>query len=154
MSAARVLGFNHTSFTVADLDMVIPFFRDALGFALVSRGPRDGAVMSRMTGIQGVDVTIAHLRGPGHTIELIQYARPVDRDLVIPRMCDTGASHIALDVDDVAALVEAAAEHRMLAIGEIVTIDAGPNRGARVVYLQNADGLTVELIQKPGARAG
>ncbi len=63
-------------------------------------------------------------------------------------MCETGASHIALDVDDVAAAVEAAAEHRMLAIGEIVIIDAGPNRGARGVYLQNADGLTVELIQK------
>lgn len=152
MSVVRVLGFNHTSFTVGDLDAVIPFFRDVLGFELRSRGPRDGALMSRMTGIEGVEVTIAHLRGPGHTIELIQYARPADRDLVIPRMCDTGASHIALDVDDIVAAVDAATEHRMIAVGEIVTIDAGPNRGARVVYLQNPDGLTVELIQKPAER--
>ncbi len=57
---------NHTSFTVADLDMIIPFFRAVLGFGLTSRGPRDGAVMSRMTGIVGVDVTITHLRGSGH----------------------------------------------------------------------------------------
>ena len=57
-------------------------------------------------------------------------------------------SHIALDVEDVSAAVDAAIEHRMIAVGEIVMIDGGPNRGARVVYLQNADGLTVELIQK------
>lgn len=40
MKAFRVLGTNHTSFTVSSLDRTIAFFRDCLGFDLVSRAPR------------------------------------------------------------------------------------------------------------------
>ena len=37
----RVLGTNHTSFTVSSLDRSVGFFRDCLKFKLVSRAPRD-----------------------------------------------------------------------------------------------------------------
>ena len=42
---SRSLSFNHTAFTVSDLDEVIPFFRDLLGFELTSRAPRDGRLI-------------------------------------------------------------------------------------------------------------
>jgi len=37
----RVLGTNHTSFTVSSLDRAIGFFRDCLGFRVLNRAPRD-----------------------------------------------------------------------------------------------------------------
>src|SRR5688572_19230563 len=67
----KVTGFNHTAFTVGDLDAVLPFFVDGLGFRQISRGPRDGELLSAMTGIRGVELEIAYVEGPGHWVELI-----------------------------------------------------------------------------------
>jgi len=33
--------------------------------------------------------------------------------------------------------------------GEIITVDQGLNREARVVYLRDIDGITFEFIEKP-----
>ena len=46
------------------------------------------------------------------------------------------------------ALVAATAAYGFSAVGEIIEIDGGPNRGSRVVYLRGADGITVEYIEK------
>ncbi|HAU42114.1 MAG TPA: bleomycin resistance protein, partial [Gammaproteobacteria bacterium] len=42
-----------------------------------------------------------------------------------------------------------AAAHGVTAEGEIITVDQGPNAGARIVYLRDSDGITFELIEKP-----
>jgi catechol 2,3-dioxygenase-like lactoylglutathione lyase family enzyme len=145
----EVLSFNHTAFTVSDLDRVIPFFRDLLGFRLTSRAPRDGRLIGRMTALQGVEIEIAYVEGPGHRIELIQYQAPPGREVIVPRLCDSGAAHVALDVRGIEALVAASAAHGFAVVGEIIAIDAGPNRGSRVVYLRGPDGITVEYIERP-----
>ena len=69
----RVLGTNHTSFTVSNLERTLAFWRECLGFELVSKAPRDPALTSRITGVEGADLVIAFLKAPGHTIELIEY---------------------------------------------------------------------------------
>lgn len=149
----RVLGFNHTNFTVSDLGRAIGFFRDLLGFELLSVAPRDPALIARMTRIAQPEVTIAFLRGPGHVVELIEYGAPADRGRVEGRLCDAGASHLALDVDDAGAAVAASAAHGFRPVGEIIEIDDGPNKGSRVVYVRDEDGVTIEFIEKPGAAA-
>ena len=146
-----MLGFNHTSFTVASLERAIGFFCDGLGFELVSRAPRDSALIESMTGVPGAAVEIAFVRGPGHTVELIEYYGPRERDLSAPRMCDTGACHLALNIAGMDAALGMAAGYGFRALGQVITIDAGPNRGSRVVYLRNPDAITVEFIEKPDA---
>ena len=148
MGKFKVLSFNHTAFTVSDLDEVVPFFCDLLGFELTSRAPRDGRLIERMTALDGVDIEIAYVAGPGHHIELIQYNAPAHREVVVPRLCDAGAAHVALDVTGIEDLVAASAAYGFEAVGEIIEIDAGPNQGSRVVYLRGPDGITVEYIQK------
>lgn len=142
-----VSGFNHTSVTVSDLDRMIAFFVGGLGFELQSRGPRDPAVMARMTGIAGVGVEIAFVAGPGHRVELIQYHGPVDRGAVHPRLCDVGAAHIAFDVADMEAALDVAGTHGFTLAGEVVKIDAGPNAGRRVAYVRDGDGTTFEFLE-------
>lgn len=150
MSTFRVHGFNHTAFVVRDLDRTIGFFRDLLGFELISRAPRDGKIVGAMTDLAGIDIEIAHLDGFGHRIELILYKAPADRGGDMPRIVQDGSGHIALDVDDPEAAVDGAAAYGLRPVGEIVTIDAGPNKGRMVVYLQSEDGLSVEFIQTSG----
>ena len=65
----RVLGTNHTSFTVSNLDRALGFFRDCLGFELVSKAPRDPALVSRITGVEGYGVRPI---APPVTIEFIE----------------------------------------------------------------------------------
>jgi catechol 2,3-dioxygenase-like lactoylglutathione lyase family enzyme len=143
----RVLGTNHTSFTVSSLDRSVGFFRDCLKFKLVSRAPRDPAVVQMITGVEGADMEIAFLKGPGHTVELIEYKAPANKGRVEARPCDTGFAHLALNVDDAEAAVAEAALYQVKAISAPVPINAGPNKGRKVVYLRDWDGVTFEFIE-------
>jgi len=144
----KVLATNHTSFTVTDLDRTIGFFRDALGFDVTSKAPRDKDAIQSITGVAGSDVMIAFVRGPGHSIELIEYLAPDDRTVKMARPCDVGFAHIAFDVDNVDAAVAASTPHGFSTVGPITVIDKGPNAGNRVVYLRDEDGVSVEFIEK------
>jgi catechol 2,3-dioxygenase-like lactoylglutathione lyase family enzyme len=144
----RVLSANHTSFTVSSLDRTVAFFTGCLGFQLISRAPRDPKIIRKVTGVDGAEMEIAFVRGPGHVVELIEYKAPASKGRVQARPCDTGFAHLALDVDDVDAAVAAAAGYGVVAINPPVAIDQGPNQGKKVVYLRDADGVTLEFIGK------
>ncbi|MDA0663689.1 MAG: VOC family protein [Proteobacteria bacterium] len=149
MKPLRVLGTNHTSFTVSNLDRTVAFFVEALGFEMISRAPRDPAIIQRVTGVKGAELHIAYVQGPGHRLELIQYLAPADRGRVRALPCDTGFAHIAYDVDDIDAAIAASAPHGVLPIGDPVAIDKGPNTGGRVVYMRDPDDVTIEFIERP-----
>ncbi len=149
MGRLTVLGFNHTAFVVSDLDRTINFFQDLLGFELTSRAPRDAGAIQEMTGLKGADIEVAYLKGLGHWIELIRYKSPQDRGAALPRIFQDGAGHIAFNVTDIEIAVDASADYGLSLVGDIVTIDQGPNQGRKVVYLQSADGLSVEFIEVP-----
>lgn len=149
MTEIRVTATNHTSFTVSDIDRTLAFFRDCLGFDVTPKAPRSKRAIQAITGVEGADVMIAYVRGPGHSLEFIEYLGPETRAQVLPRPCDVGFAHVAYDVDDVEAAVRAAAQYGLQPAGDIYPIDQGPNAGGRVVYLRDADGITIELIEKP-----
>lgn len=144
----RVLAANHTSFTVSSLDRSVAFFTGCLGFQLVSRAPRDPKIVEKVTGVEGADMEIAFVRGPGQVVELIEYKAPAGRGRVDARPCDAGFAHLALDVDDVDAAVAAAALYGVKAINPPLAIDQGPNKGRKVVYVRDWDGVTLEFIGK------
>lgn len=149
MPGFKVLATNHTSFTVTDLERSLAFFTRALGFRATETRPRDPDAIQRITGVAGADVLISYVDAPGHRIELIQYRGPSERGAVRPRPCDVGFAHVAFDVDDIDAAIAASERHEVRPIAPPCTIDQGPNKGARVAYLRDPDGITVEFIQKP-----
>ena len=143
----KVTGTNHTSFTVSDLERTLGLFRDGLGFEVTSKAPRDPKLIERITGIPGAEMVIAFVRAPGHMIELIEYKAPADKARVVPRPCDTGFAHIAFNVDDVDGVLEAVKPYGVKPISPPVTIDQGPNKGRRVVYTRDPDGIAIEFIE-------
>lgn len=149
MSGFQVLGVNHTSFTVSDLDRSVAFYTDALGFELLHRGDRDPEMIAKVVGVPGADIEVAYIQMPGHRLELIQYKGPSDKGNVDSRPCDTGFAHIAIDVDDIDAALAASAPHGFKPLSPPQDLVHGPNKGGRVVYTRDADGVTVEFIQKP-----
>ncbi|MGB1612645.1 MAG: VOC family protein [Arenicellales bacterium] len=146
---AEILSTNHTSFTVSDLDRSLGFFEQVLGFEVTSKAPRAPDVIERVTGVEGAEVMIAYVRGPGHSIELIEFTGPEKRHTLRPRACDLGFCHIAYDVRGLDELIDQAKAFDVVPEGEVITVDQGPNAGARLVYLRDPDGVTFELIEKP-----
>ena len=151
MAGFTITATNHTSFTVSSLDRAIGLFRDALGFTLLNRSPRDPTFIEQVVGVAGADIEVAYLQAPGHRLELIEYRGPADRGQVESRPCDAGFAHIAFDVDDIHEAIAAARDAGSEPLGAPITVNAGPNKGGLVVYTRDADGITVEFIQKPKA---
>jgi catechol 2,3-dioxygenase-like lactoylglutathione lyase family enzyme len=150
MPAFEILSTNHTSFTVSNLERTLAFFRDGLGFQVTSKAPRDPKTIEHIVGVRGADVEIAYVRGPGHSIELIEYKAPRDKAKVESRPCDTGFAHIAFDVRNIEAAVAAAAPYGVTPIAPpLLLTQGGPNAGSKVVYLRDPDGITIEFIEKP-----
>lgn len=151
MPPFEIYAFNHTSFTVADLDRSVAFLCDGLGFELLNKAGRDPQAIRHITGIEGADIMVAFVQGPGHRLELIQYLGPDDRSQANTRPCDTGFAHIALDVDDVDAAMAHVADFGVTPYATPWVIDQGPNTGNRVVYMKTWDGITIEFIEKKDA---
>jgi catechol 2,3-dioxygenase-like lactoylglutathione lyase family enzyme len=145
--AFKITGTNHTSFTVSDLERTLGLFRDGLGFEVTSKAPRDPRLTERITGVPGASLMIAFVRAPGHAIELIEYEAPAEKGRVNARPCDAGFAHIAFNVDDVDGVLAAVAPYGVKPISPPVTIDQGPNKGRRVVYTRDPDGITIEFIE-------
>jgi catechol 2,3-dioxygenase-like lactoylglutathione lyase family enzyme len=146
---AGIMGAHHTSFTVADLDRSLAFFRDALDLEVVFVRDVRADYFDRVVGLRDCEVRAALLKVPHseHHVELFQYVRP-SGEVHRPRPCDPGSAHLALLVDDLHGLVKQLREKGADA-GEPVEITAGPNRGGCALYLRDPNGILIELFQRP-----
>ena len=145
-----IVGAHHTSFTVADLEKSLAFFRDELGLEVVFTREVRHDYFGQVVGLPGCVVKAALLRIPGstHHVELFQYLTPPGL-LMAPRPCDPGSSHIALLVDDLGCWYERLQSSGATFFNAPVLIDAGPNRGAYAAYLRDPNGILIELFQPP-----
>lgn len=151
----RVIGVDHTSFAVADLDRSLAFYVGLLGCDLLWRREIADGYFRRIVGLPDAVVRAAHLRIPGsaHTLELFEYATPRGQPADV-QPNNPGSAHLAWLVDDLAAAYDElrAADVRFRAAP--VVIDAGVNRGGLAAYALDPDGIVVELFQRPVGPAG
>jgi len=149
---ANLIGAHHTSFTVADLDRSLAFFRDVLGLEVMFvREVRD-EYFSQIVGLPGCVVRAALLRLPGasHFVELFQYLNPPSRASATPlRPCDPGSTHLSFLVDDLPAYFQRLKSKGLDFVSEPVRITAGPNQGGYGIYLRDPNGILIELFQPP-----
>jgi lactoylglutathione lyase len=150
---ASVTGFFHGGITVDDMDRSLVFYRDGLGLEQEFDRILDAPYLKAVLGLNFDHIRAVYLRIPGGGfVELLEYSG-VERFPAASRPCDYGAGHLCLYVDDVTAM-----HARLVDLGfaarsaDVVDITAGPNAGARSVYMADPDGYAVELFQKrPGA---
>ncbi len=140
---------NHTGITVHNLDRAVAMFADLFEFEQFSRAPRDPAIITAVTGVQGAEVEIAYMRNGSTSIELLCYAAPADRADFRPRPCDLGSLHMAVNVTEMDAMLARARAWPLEQVGAVIVIDQGPNTGSRIVYMRSPeDGLIIEMIEK------
>jgi catechol 2,3-dioxygenase-like lactoylglutathione lyase family enzyme len=143
-----ITGFNHTSFTVTDLDRSVKFWTEALGFRAASVSERNGDWQERLTGVSGARLRVAHLYGYGHHMEFIQYLDGAAQGPAIePNR--SGAAHVCLEVTDIAAVVGMLLQAGATAQGAIVEVTSGPVSGGQASYIRDPNGILIELYEPP-----
>ena len=157
-------GVWHFSFTVADIERSVIFYRDVLGFELIHRQEQANEYTRRLVGYPDAHLKVAQFALPGqprgrstHDLELIEFVTPrgVRGDIGI---CNPGAAHLAIGVDDIQDRYG-----RLIAAGVHFfsppnLITAGINEGGFTCYFHDPDQIVLEMIQPPevtraGARA-
>jgi catechol 2,3-dioxygenase-like lactoylglutathione lyase family enzyme len=145
----KIIGADHTSFTVANLARSLAFYVDLLGFSVIHIRPEiTQTYFRRVVGLPDAVVKGAYLAIPGteHRLELFEYVQPRGTPAHV-EVNNPGSAHIAYLVDDLPALYSHLKANGAHFRTPPIALDEGPNAGGLAVYLLDPDGITIELFQ-------
>lgn len=142
-----IVGFNHTSFTVPDLDRAVRFWTTELGFEGPGIVERQGAWVEKVTGVPGARIRVAHLHGHGHHMEFIEY---FDGSRDIPRSLPDrpGVAHVCLEVQDIDETFRRLIAAGASPLGEMTQINDPAMASCSAGYIRDPNGIIIELLEK------
>jgi catechol 2,3-dioxygenase-like lactoylglutathione lyase family enzyme len=140
-----ILNMNHASFTVSDLDKSIVFYRDVLGLKHLDTSARDTEFSQDVTGIKGANLKIAYFEANNCRVELIEYLSPTG-EKIDTATCNIGSAHICFNVDNFPIFVKKLKENNVKLSGKVCSIPGGPNKGKSVLYFEDIDSNSIEII--------
>jgi catechol 2,3-dioxygenase-like lactoylglutathione lyase family enzyme len=141
-----MLRFDHVGVIVDDLGAATRFFLD-LGFERLGGTQVEGDEVDGINGLEGVRAELVMVRTPdgSGTLELVKYHAPADGGTPRAEPANRpGYRHIALEVDDVAALVDGLRAKGFDTVGEVRDYESS----WRLCYVRGPEGLIVEFAQR------
>lgn len=135
----------HTGIVVSNLEKMVRFYTDIMGFEIRSEMSEGDDYIDRLYSLKGARVkTVKMSSGDGPLIELLHFeSHP--RGAPGRELCDTGYSHIALTVDDVAK------EHKRLESRGVSfnwAPQVSPDARAKVACISDPEGNVIELVEE------
>ena len=141
-----IVGFNHTSFTVTDLERAVSFWAK-LGFEGSGIVEREAEWVGDATGVPGARIRVAHLYGYGHHMEFIEYDEGErDNSTALPNT--PGIGHVCLDVEDIHATFEDLLAAGASPLGKVTEIYHPGMAPCSAGYLRDPNGIIIELFEK------
>ena len=135
---------HHTGFVVSDLERAVEFYRDVIGMEVTSRYERTGPGVESVVGYKGAHLQVALMGAGGvHALELIKYHSPAPAERPTSERSVLGASHLAVQVDNIAEMFQAAVDNGAISLNP--PTEVAPGRTA--CYMQDPDGNWIELIE-------
>ncbi len=144
----KILGLDHVSVVVADLDRSLAFYHGLLGIPILGRGEEKDGGATAILGMKSAHFRFADLDlGSGQILELLQFVGP--RVSTRSRRPDVSRGHFGLRVDDLAKAVSRLRKSGFRPRTDPVELEAPAWwQGARCVYVTDPDGTTVELVER------
>ncbi len=137
-----IVGIHHVAIGVPDFQAGLAFYRDVLGFEVLSTGTlADNEPADRCIGLPGARAEVAMLKAANAYVELWSYSSPTPEDRQ-SRPCDFGYPHFALQVSGIQQEYE-----RMSALGMTFAgdpVDFGPTSA---IYGKDPFGNVIELYE-------
>jgi lactoylglutathione lyase len=144
----KIIGADHTSYTVANLERSLEFYVGLLGCEVLWQRENSDQYFRDIVGFPNCVVKLVHVRIPGstHKLELVEYVTPqgIAADV---RTNNPGSSHLAFLVDDLWEVYEELSSKGVKFRSPPIEITAGANKGGWGIYMADPDGITMELFQ-------
>lgn len=149
-----IRAIDHINIVVADLERSVRFYTELLGFRLMKEATLSGEWIDRIVGLKRVKGRVAYVVAPDGEprIELLHYEMPAGAAVAANSSANTrGLRHIALRVDDIAAVTAGLRAAGVEFFSDPVRVPAGVVRHDQgektLVYFLDPDGVILELAQ-------
>tara|TARA_R110002110_G_scaffold355703_1_gene565337 strand:+ start:407 stop:838 length:432 start_codon:yes stop_codon:yes gene_type:complete len=136
----------HVGITVTNIEKSLKFYKDLLGFEVVSDEWEHGDYIDNFSSLKGIMTRIVKMRDSnGGMVELLCYkSHPREADLNY-KIIEIGCSHVAFTVDDVDGIYEKLKEED---IHFECLPQLGPGAFAKVAFCRDPSGVLVELVEQ------
>lgn len=145
-----ITGLHHTAICVSDMARSLAFYRDLLGLKVVRQVELSDRRLDQVVGVPRARFKVAILQvgNSQERLELLQYLAPMGRPLPTGfRQCDVGVTHVCLNVTGIERLYQELVARGVRFNSPVQTMDPTEAGTARLVYLHDPDGITLELLE-------
>lgn len=142
-------GIHHVALSTPNLERILKFYRDALGFKEISRvsWPQGSDVIDEIVGLKGSAADTVMLSAGNAVIEFFQYHSPDPQGEQRPRNAnDRGYTHFCIDVTDIDSEYE-----RLKAAGATFQSPPQDFGTLKATYGRDPDGNIFEIQELVGA---
>lgn len=137
---------------VRDLDEMLDFYRNVLGFEVTVESEFADEVFSQGAGLPDVSIKMAHLKLPGSDflVEMYQYNEVAERQSGISLLEYTGYRNLAFQVEDIELGYQELISQGVSFVTPPVSVkQTGYVAETRFCYFRDPEGNLIELIQQP-----
>lgn len=145
-----ITGLHHTAICVRDIRRSLAFYRDLLGLKVLREVELSDKRLDQVVGLPGArfKVAILQVENSQERLELMQYLSPPGRPLPAEfRQCDIGVTHVCFIVTGIERLYQDWVARGVRFNSPVQTMDPTEAGTAKIVYLQDPDGITLELLE-------
>ena len=140
-----ISGVRHTGIVVSDIENAIKFWVDLLGFKIQTDQLEEGEFIDSLLGLKNVSVRTVKLSAENGTlVELLFFNSHKELEKWEGSPFKTGITHIALNVENIDALVSSLIHN---GYNQINPYQKSPNGKVLVCYLVGFENVLLELVQ-------
>ena len=135
----------HVGIVVNDLEKSIHFWRELIGFKVVSDNIEPSPYIEELLSLNATNLrTMKFSDNNGFIVELLKFASPSNSPVWQGDLSTTGLTHIALTVENVEQIVNKLNDFSYTSLSKIMK---SPNGQAKVVFINGPENLKLELVE-------
>jgi len=135
----------HVGIVVNDLEKSIHFWRELIGFKVVSDNIEPSPYIEELLSLNATNLrTMKFSDNNGFIVELLKFASTSNNSVWQGDLSTTGLTHIALTVENVEQVVNKLNEFSYTSLSKIMK---SPNGQVKVVFINGPENLKLELVE-------
>lgn len=142
---------HHVGFAIKDLEKIVHFYQDILGFTILDLGIREGTEAAAPIGMSYVKYRILRAIPPkgDFFIQFLQFENASSESPHEKSHTSLGFNHVGIEVDDIDAIYHQFKIHNIKTESAPITQKIS---GVKLLYVRDPEGNVLEFLQFPEER--